>query len=158
MQDPWIERLSEYLDEELDRSERETLEAHLTRCSACSSAVKDLKAVRERARSLSDAPVPAELWSRIESGIASGRIRSIPADPVTSGRPGGSGRGRGGRSRWGGQFSFSLPELIAACLGIAILSGGAVFALVKHQAGIAPPAQTSVSIQPTVFNCCRRSF
>src|SRR2546426_515570 len=58
MHDPWMDRLSEYLDEELERSERERLEEHLTQCPDCRSVLADLKAVRARARGLTKAPVP----------------------------------------------------------------------------------------------------
>jgi anti-sigma factor RsiW len=129
MQDPWIERLSEYVDEELSRPDREALEQHLLRCTECSSAVEDLMAVRERARNLPEASVPAELWSRIESSIAAGRLRSVPSQGPGPERAKESGRERTGF--WGGRFSFSLPQLVAACLAVAVLSGAGVFALMK---------------------------
>ncbi|HYR51184.1 MAG TPA: zf-HC2 domain-containing protein [Candidatus Dormibacteraeota bacterium] len=125
MQDPWIERLSEYVDEELSRPDREALEQHLLRCTECSSAVEDLMAVRERARNLPEASVPAELWSRIESSIATGRLRSVPSQEARPERAKESGRERTGR------LSFSLPQLVAACLAVALLSGAGVFALMK---------------------------
>jgi anti-sigma factor RsiW len=133
MQDPWIERLSEYVDEELSRPDREALEQHLLRCTECSSAVEDLMAVRERARNLPEASVPAELWSRIESSIAAGRLRSVPSQDARPERAKESGR-ESGRERtgfWGWRFSFSLPQLVAACLAVAVLSGVGVFALMK---------------------------
>src|SRR5205814_2076477 len=103
----------------LIRADREALEQHLLGCPECSSAVEELTAVRERARNLAQAPVPEELWSRIESSIAAGRLRSVPAH-----------RPEDARDR-GGRFSFSLPQLVAACLAVAVLSGGGVFALLK---------------------------
>src|SRR6267142_2516037 len=141
MQDPWIERLSEYVDEELSRPDREALEQHLLRCTECSSAVEDLMAVRERARNLPEASVPAELWSRIESSIATGRLRSVPSQEARPERAKESGRERTGF--WGGRSSFSLPQLVAACLAVAVLSGAGVFALMK------PPGRAS-RIGPTV--------
>src|SRR2546430_16193210 len=105
MHDPWIERLSEYVDEELIRADREALEQHLLGCPECSSAVEELTAVRERAPNLAPAPVPEELWSRIESSIAAGRLPSVPAHRTGPEE----GHGRGGR------FCFSLPHPLLAC-------------------------------------------
>ena len=137
MHDPWIERLSEYVDEELSRADREALEQHLLGCPECSSAVEELTAVRERARNLAQAPVPEELWSRIESSIAAGRLRSVPAH----------GPGPEEARDWGGRFSFSLPQLVAACLAVAVLSGGGVFALLKLP-GRAPRTEPRVAQAP----------
>src|SRR6267143_2089168 len=144
MHDPSMDRLSEYLDETLDRSEREPLEAHLARCADCVSVLADLKAVRARARKLRDAPVPAGVWARIEAGIAERSSLSFPSERTRAKRTAESGGDRGAR------FSFSLPEMIAACLGIAILSGGSVFALLKHQEPPLPASapQTSVVRAP----------
>jgi anti-sigma factor RsiW len=121
-----MERLSEYIDGDLDPSERGTLEAHLSGCADCRSALADLKLVRAHARKLREEPVPAEIWSRIEAAITAGRKIPFPADRIVSRSTDGADSGRGAR------FSFSLPELIAACLAIAVLSGGLVFALVRH--------------------------
>ena len=148
MHDPWIERLSEYLDEGLSRSDREALEQHLLRCRECASTVEELTAVRKRARNLTEARVPAELWSRIESSIAAGRVRSLPSPEAARG-PGVRGSGREGtaRSFRGGRFSFSLPELVAASLAVAVLSGGGVFAWMRVS-GKAPLSPPSVAQTP----------
>ena len=73
MQDVWMERLSEYLDGEMDRSERASLEVHLEGCAECAAVLADLKRVRARARELYPVPVPEDLWPRI--GRASCRER-----------------------------------------------------------------------------------
>src|SRR5882672_7451792 len=147
MHDPWIERLSEYVDEELSRSDREALEQHLLSCPECPSAVEDLTAVRERARNLPEAAVPAELWSRIESSIAAGRLRSVPSQGPGPERDRESRSGRTGGSSWGGRFSFSLPELVAASLAVAVLSGAGMFALMKLP-GRAPAIGPTVAQAP----------
>src|SRR5437870_4265611 len=63
MHDPWIERLSEYLDEGLSRSDREALEQHLLRCRECTSTVEELTAAPEPARNLpaSNATTPGAM-------------------------------------------------------------------------------------------------
>jgi anti-sigma factor RsiW len=136
-----MERLSEYMDEELDRSDRQTLEAHLLGCPECAALLADLKRVRARACELKDAPVPAGLWPRIEAAIAEGRRRPFPVWAAPR-------RASESDSRRGARFSFSLPELVAACLGIAILSGGSVYALLQHRESPSPPPATSVARAP----------
>ena len=59
MSDQWMERLSEYLDDELAEGERVALEAHLESCTDCSVVLADLRAVVERARRL-DAYLPRQ--------------------------------------------------------------------------------------------------
>src|SRR5262249_33425382 len=120
MQDPWMERLSDYLDGDLDRADRESLEAHLKECAECAAVLGELRKVRARARELNDAPVPPELWPRIEKAIASPRGEIAPAPRIT-------------RVAWSGpRLSFSIPELLAAGLAVALVSGGVVFAVMRH--------------------------
>ena len=42
MSDQWMDRLSDYLDGELDEGERVALEAHLRTCPDCSAVVLSL--------------------------------------------------------------------------------------------------------------------
>src|SRR5690242_5847773 len=116
MHDTWMDRLSEYLDNEMEHPERDALEAHLATCAECPAVLAELKKVRARARDRNEMPVPAGVWQGIERAIASGGPRitrlSLPA-----------------RVR----SSFSLPEVLAACLVVAIVSGGTVFAVLRHQ-------------------------
>jgi anti-sigma factor RsiW len=129
----WMDRLSEYVDEGLERPEREALEAHLKDCASCEAALADLKDIRARARNLSNAPAPPEVWSGIEAGIARGRNLAFPADRKEPRRAPGS------------RFSFSFPELIAAGLAIAIVSGGTVFAVLHHRESRTPAPATTVA-------------
>ena len=106
--------LSDYIDEELDLSRREELEAHLHECADCASTLDELRRVVDRARSLplesASEPMP-DLWPGIESRI-SGR------PPITLVRG----------PRWNERrVSFTFTQLAAACLAIAIMSGTAVW-------------------------------
>src|SRR5258705_8149745 len=113
MQDPWMERLSEYLDSDLDVTERGALEAHLQEGAEGVAVLEELKRVRARARDLNDAPVPPELWTRIEQSIAqAGSVRAA-STRVTRLNP-----------RTDRRLAFSIPELLAACLAVALVSGG----------------------------------
>lgn len=78
MSHPLAERLSEYVDGELDAADRPALEAHLETCEACRRDVTELRRVRDWLRSdpsrPSDAPSTAE-WLAIEARI--GRRRRM---------------------------------------------------------------------------------
>ena len=56
MHDEWNDRLSEYIDGELEPSERRDLDAHLAVCVECRTDLAALRAVVTRAGSLSDTP------------------------------------------------------------------------------------------------------
>jgi anti-sigma factor RsiW len=134
MTDQWTDRLSEYLDEELPEGERVAIEAHLQGCAECSAILKDLRRVLRRARSLEE-PVPAhDLWPGIAGRIgatATGRHETVDLASrrlVTR--------------RW----SFSLPQLAAAGLALAALSGGAAWML---RTSSAPVAVIPVAPAPT---------
>lgn len=119
MSDRYTERLSEYLDQELGTAERSELEQHLLECAECAATLAGLKRVVARAGGLAeadsdsraDARAAAELWPGIAARIQP-RPRAIPIP-----RAGGADRRR----------SFSMPQLAAACLVAAVLSGAAVW-------------------------------
>ena len=111
MNDQWTNRLSEYIDGELDNEERIALEAHLATCGSCYATLAELRQVVARAQSLEDSSPPADLWPEI-------RARMTPAHGAGVGRRG------AGRSR---RFSFSVPQLLAASIVLALLSAGGMW-------------------------------
>lgn len=127
MNDPWTDRLSEYLDRDLEAGERSALEAHLERCAECTEALADLRRVAVRARALTDRDPDADLWPGIAARIgATTPSTGVPAIPV----------GHRTARRW----SFSVPELAAAGIALMVLSGGAVW--------LARPAATPIAVGP----------
>jgi hypothetical protein len=113
--DPWIDRLSEYIDGEMKREDREALERHVADCATCAVALAELQAVVERARTLEDRPPAEDLWTGIHAQIAPG---------------GEDARGRvlaGPSSWWRRRLDLSLPQLAAAALVLALLSAGAMW-------------------------------
>jgi hypothetical protein len=120
MSDQWTDRLSEYLDGEIKGSERAFLEAHLERCEECQQTLAGLRRVVMRASSLEDRPPAADLWA----GIAS-RIGAPARAPAL----------RGPR-----RFSFSVPQLLAAGIALAVFSAGGAWVL--H------PGVGTVALQP----------
>jgi len=112
--DPWIDRLSEYLDGEMTGHERTACEAHLATCDACTEALDDLRAVVSRAQALEDAPPAEDLWPGIASQIA-------PRRPIA----------RPGRVWWTRRFEIGVPQLAAAGVLLVGLSAGAVWLLAR---------------------------
>ena len=117
MSDQWTDRLSEYLDGELKGSERAMLEAHLERCDDCQRTLAGLRRVVIRARSLEDRPPAADLWAGIAERIGAPRRTAVAP----------------GRRR----FTFSLPQLLAAGIALAVLSGGGAWLLHPGAATVA---------------------
>jgi len=130
MSDPWAARLSDYLDGDLSDAERRALERHLDACPTCTAALDELARVVERARELPGQRPAADLWPGIAARIGPG----APPRPVA---PAGKPR------RW----SFSFPELAAACLAAAVVSGGGVWFLASRSPGSPIPAQP-VAVSP----------
>ena len=107
MHDAWNDRLSEYLDGELTAAERGTLDAHLAACDGCRRDLEELRALTARARALPDSPPDADLWPGVAARIGAGRSAPGP--------------------RQARQFSFTLPQLVAAGLALMVLSGATVW-------------------------------
>jgi anti-sigma factor RsiW len=109
--------LSDYLDEELELSRREEVDAHLLECAACAATLADLRLVVARAREIplefsgdASEPLP-DLWPAIEA-----RITSRPRVAVV--------RGGAWTDR---RVTFTMTQLAAACVALAIISGTAVW-------------------------------
>lgn len=117
MSDIWTDRLSEYLDGELPAEERAALERHLESCTDCSVTLAGLWRVVARARALEDRAPAGDLWPAIADRIGARIVKRAP-------RP---------RRR----FTFSLPQLAAAGVALALASGGSVWLLLPGARGAA---------------------
>jgi anti-sigma factor RsiW len=106
MNDQWTNRLSEYIDGELDNEESVALEAHLATCGSCYATLAELRQVVARAQSLEDSSPSTDLWPDIRARLTPGRR------PVVA------------RAR---RFSFSTPQLLAASIVLALLSAGGMW-------------------------------
>ena len=130
MSDRWIDRLSEYLDDELPAGDRTALEAHLEGCAECRDTLVGLRRVVTRARALEDRLPSGDLWP----GIAE-RIGAHGAAPA-------------GVTRFPRRFTFSVPQLAAAGIALALLSGGSAWLLHPGPAGpvaVQPPPAAPVT-------------
>jgi len=131
--DSWRARLSEYLDDELDPSERAELETHLDACAECRTALEQLRRVVARAARLvlADAPPAEDLWP----GIAD-RIHERPARagaPATA------------RSRVPPRLALTIgaPQLAAAAVLLVVLSSGVAWQLGRGSLSATGPAETA---------------
>ena len=145
MSDQWTERLSEYVDGELEDGERVALESHLQSCTDCSRIVGDLRRVVRRARTLKPRGPERDLWPGIASRIGATAVAPDGIVDLTSRRP--------SPHRW----SFSLPQLVAAGIALMTISGGTVWML---RTGVPQPAIAPVasipSSHPAVINAAAR--
>jgi anti-sigma factor RsiW len=74
--DPWQDRLSEYLDGLLAEPEKRALEEHLRTCESCRTALVELRAVVERLRADPMDAIPEGAWPRIASRLSMSQLPS----------------------------------------------------------------------------------
>ncbi len=127
----WTDRLSEYVDGELSADERQQLEAHLAECQQCSAVVDDLRRVLAGAQALEDRPPADDLWSGIAERIGATRTGAGGGEVIDlEGHRRARKQAAGLRER---RFSFSLPQLVAASLVLAVFSGGSAWLALRAQ-------------------------
>jgi anti-sigma factor RsiW len=137
MMDAWTDRLSEYLDGELDGAERLAMEAHLADCETCRTSLLELQAVVQQASALPRLEPARDLWADIAAGI------DASAEPTIVPFPGFARRRR---------FSFSMPQLAAAGITIVAISAGAMWyamgAANQAAPAVQPPVVSTVDAVP----------
>jgi anti-sigma factor RsiW len=111
MHQEWTDQLSDYLDDELEESERAAVEAHLKDCAACTAVLNDLQRVVARAQAAATLarPPQSDLWQ----GVA-GRI-----DRISQPR----------------RVSFTIAQLAAAAAILVAVSAGTSWRLHTSIAG-----------------------
>lgn len=107
--DVFTDRLSEYLDGELEPADRATIERHLTTCESCRTTLSELRAVVARAAALTDSAPATDLWPGVAERISDGGAPVVPLRPRST-------------RRFSFTVSFTLPQLAAAVLAVAVLS------------------------------------
>ncbi len=130
MSDTWTNRLSEYLDAELPANERVALEAHLPGCADCRATLQQLRRVVARAQALDDRPPTADLWPAIARHVG---VVSLDA--------------RRARRR----LSFTVPQLAAAAVALALLSAGSAW-LLGHRPTPTQAPQATTTPSPILTN------
>jgi anti-sigma factor RsiW len=125
--DPWTDRLSEYVDGELDAATREALEAHLEGCATCRGVRDDLRRVVARARATSYREPARDVWTSIERSIATPAHRSRPPFVI----------------------SFTLGRLAMAAGLVAVIAGGLAWSLASRRTTVAPSVTATADSAPT---------
>ncbi|HEY6210483.1 MAG TPA: zf-HC2 domain-containing protein [Gemmatimonadales bacterium] len=138
MSDAWTERLSEYIDGILPEGECVALEAHLEACASCRATLDELRRVVARARALDDRPPATDLWP----GIATGIGLAPGAHPIVS-----LARRRARR-----RLAFTVPELAAAAIALAILSGGAAWLVLRGSKAVPTATTATPAPMPMLVN------
>lgn len=127
--------LSSFMDNDLEPVKAEAVRGHLAFCEPCAKVCEDLAAIVDLCKSEPDAIVPPNsqaLWCRINNLIES-EIKPEPLPPPEQPR----------RRIW----LFSLPQLAAAVLCIALISS--LLTIVAISNYLAPPSAdlTSRSVE-----------
>jgi tetratricopeptide (TPR) repeat protein len=137
--DQVIDRLSDYLDDEdnpaaeqMTAGDRAAIETHVAACAECRTALAELRAVARLAANLPDSRPAADLWPGIAQRLEP-RSSVVPF-----------------RQTFSKQFSFTLPQLVAAGLALMVLSGGMVWvARLGSPRASLPPVVATVEPPPT---------
>lgn len=104
----WTDRLSEYLDDDLQAADRAACESHLAGCETCRTALRELEDVTAFARADVDRPPSTDLWPGILSQIEPARVVAFEPRPRK-------------------QFVFTLPQLALAASLLIAVSGGVAY-------------------------------
>jgi anti-sigma factor RsiW len=124
MTDTWTDRLSEYVDGELDAGPRAALEAHLATCAECRATRDELERVVARARRVEYREPANDLWGSIEATISKGR----PTHRLVT---------------------LSWVRLAAAAAIVAVLAGGFAWTIASNRStSIAVVPAGSDTVQP----------
>ena len=158
--DAWTDRLSEYVDGDLDAAECAALDVHLQLCEGCAGTVEELRAVLRRAGALETGAPETDLWPAIEARIAASRKARVLDLGDRHGReaPRATGSGAWGPRRW----SFTLPQLAAAAVLLVMLSSVTMWAVLSRRPAAVPPlpgpsaaSPVTALVQPAGFESAR---
>lgn len=135
MSEHWTDRLSEYLDGELEAPERAACEAHVAGCRECALVLAELRSVVSEASLLPDLPPSRDLWPGIEDRLAPRDaalvMPSDDEDPTgAASRKAGVNLGDGRAvplERRRRRVSFTVPQLAAAAIALVALSASGMW-------------------------------
>ena len=113
MDERWTESLSAYLDDELPPDVIRELETRLAEDPDLHAVLEELRAVRQRARSLAPPPVPGDLWDGIAARMtARGDAGQAPVTRLPQ-----------------RLFMLTLPQLVAAAAALVLVSAVGMWTL-----------------------------
>ena len=115
----WTDRLSEYVDGELDPPARVAIDAHLATCAECRATRDALTRVVARARRVPYREPSRDLWTSVEAAIEASRVTPMPSAP---------------RPRL---VTLPVGRLVAAVAAVAIIAAGVAWMVASTRS--APP-------------------
>lgn len=133
-------RLSDYLDGELQPTERAELEAHLAECRACADTLEELRAVVTEAGRLPELDPERDLWPGIEARLAPRGYAGADVVPIHSRR----------------RVIMTVPQLAAAAIALVLFSASAMWLAVG--AGPGATTDTTVATAPGMSAATRVVF
>jgi anti-sigma factor RsiW len=123
--DPWLDRLSEYVDGDLDGDTRRALEAHLVSCATCQATRDELVRVVARARATTYREPRHDLWPKLAATLT----------PTQ-------------RTRRPRVLSFTVGRLALAAGIIAVIAGGLAWTIATRQSASRTPDIASTRPAP----------
>jgi anti-sigma factor ChrR (cupin superfamily) len=130
--------LNEYADGSIAAGERDTVEQHLTSCTACRQVVDDLRDILGTTRELEPREPPVRAWSRLERAI---RLEQEHAKPVASG-----GADPAGPAKAGHYARYATWLAAAATIALATAGGLHYMPARRAEAPIAAPAGSTAVV------------
>lgn len=110
--EPWLDKLSEYVDGSLAGEESRALEAHLAGCAECRQTLADLRDIVARAHELGPVEPERDLWPGIAEALGRPRVIAFPGTRRQS-----AARG----------LFLTVPQLAAAAVVMALVSAAATW-------------------------------
>lgn len=124
----WVDRLSAYVDGELDAGEAARLEAHVAECASCAAALTDVTEIVAAAKRLPAEPPAPDLWPAISERLTprdAGGTRHAVFDLEDA--------------RRARRVALSVPQLVAAGIALMLVSASAMW---LAMGGTAAPVAT----------------
>lgn len=151
----WADRLSAFLDGELDAGEHAEVDAHLSECGDCRQLLEELREVKRRAAGLGAVEPSRDLWGGIAATVQAPAAEVRSDDTRVIAFPGaGAGAGAGAQlahpssaPTWR-RLSLSFSQLAAASLVLVAISSTVTWsALRARDGGGEPVAETSAGAE-----------
>lgn len=133
-----IERLSAYLDGELDGDARQALEAHLEECGACRQVEADMRRIVTAAREMPPAPPRQDLWPAVAARL--GDTGGAPTRPAGAS---GAGLGSPDAAWWRRRLVLSWPQALGAAAAVVAVALAGAYWVAR---GPAPSADADAAL------------
>jgi anti-sigma factor RsiW len=133
------EKLTAYLDGELEGERGSAVRGHLRSCDACRAIAADEAALRDGLRALPPLDPPASLWAGVQQRLAAEEVKDAE------------------RPAWGRALSWLRPRLPQLALGSVALAAAIVLLAVRMQRDDEPtPSPSVVHVPPPKIEAARQ--